>query len=204
MKKDNNERLSALIDGENCDDTNVLEKLIINDDMKNTWQRYHLIGDCLRGNLPDKIHSNYLKDLSKLLHNEPTLLSPKKNKLFNREPLIGFAIAASVATLAILNIQNENNVPFQTTTESVVMDEKIIVSHETQKSKEGKREKVFLEIVTDTKSYPAIYYMYLNNQDKWMLYNTIGIFHSHTVNEFNSISITFTARVSRTKFTKLF
>lgn len=52
-------------------------------------------------------------------------------------------------------------------------DEEIIVSHKTQKSKEGKREKVFLEIVTDTKSYPAIYYMYLNNQEKWMLYNII-------------------------------
>ena len=128
MKKDNNERLSALIDGENSDDKNVLEKLIINDDMKNTWHRYHLMGDCLRGNLPDKIHNNYLKDLNKLLHNEPSLLSPKKNKLFNREPLIGFAIAASVAALAILNIQYRNDIPSQTTMESVVMDEKIIDS----------------------------------------------------------------------------
>ena len=128
MKKDNNEHLSALIDGENCDDKNVLEKLIIDDNMKSTWQRYHLIGDCLRGNLPEKIHNNYLKDLNKLLHNEPTLLSPKKNKLFSREPLIGFAIAASVATLAILNIQHRNDISSQTITESVVMDEKIIDS----------------------------------------------------------------------------
>ena len=128
MKKNNNEHLSALIDGENCDDKDVLEKLIIDDSMKSTWQRYHLIGDCLRGNLPEKIHNNYLKDLNKLLHNEPTLLSPKKNKLFGREPLIGFAIAASVATLAVLNIQYRNNMPSQTTTESVVMDEKIIDS----------------------------------------------------------------------------
>jgi sigma-E factor negative regulatory protein RseA len=128
MKKNNNEHLSALIDGENYDDKDVLEKLIIDDSMKSTWQRYHLIGDCLRGNLPEKIHNNYLKDLNKLLHNEPALLSPKKNKLFGREPLIGFAIAASVATLAVLNIQHRNNMSSKTTTESVVMDEKIIDS----------------------------------------------------------------------------
>ena len=128
MKKDKNEHLSALIDGENCDDKDVLEKLIIDDSMKSTWQRYHLIGDCLRGNLPEKIHNNYLKDLNKLLHNEPTLLSPKKNKLFSREPLIGFAIAASVATLAILNTQYRDDISSQTITESVVMDEKIINS----------------------------------------------------------------------------
>ena len=36
MKKDNNEHLSVLIDGENCDDKNVLEKLIIDDNMKST------------------------------------------------------------------------------------------------------------------------------------------------------------------------
>ena len=128
MKKNNNEHLSALIDGENCDDKDVLEKLITDDSMKSTWQRYHLIGDCLRGNLPEKIHNNYLKDLNKVLDNEPTLLSPKKNKLFSREPLIGFAIAASVATLAILNIQHRNDMPSQTISESVVMDEKIIDS----------------------------------------------------------------------------
>ena len=128
MKTNNNEHLSALIDGENCDDKDVLEKLIIDDSMKSTWQRYHLISDCLRGNLPEKIHNNYLKNLNKLLHNEPTLLSPKKNKLFSREPLIGFAIAASVATLAVLNIQHRNDIPSQTTTESVVMNEIIIDS----------------------------------------------------------------------------
>ena len=128
MKKDNNEHLSALIDGEDCDDKDVLEKLVSDDSMKSTWQRYHLIGDCLRGNLPEKIHNNYLKDLNKLLYNEPTLLLPKRHKLFSREPLIGFAIAASVATLAVLNIQNRNDMPSQVTTKSVVMDEKIIDS----------------------------------------------------------------------------
>ena len=69
-------------------------------------------------------------------------------------------------------------------------DEKIIVSHETQKSKEGKREKVFLEIVTDTKNYPAIYYMYLNGQGEWMLYNIVidGVNLSLTFRkQFNSL-----------------
>tara|TARA_B100000029_G_scaffold148006_1_gene143177 strand:- start:70 stop:675 length:606 start_codon:yes stop_codon:yes gene_type:complete len=52
-------------------------------------------------------------------------------------------------------------------------DERIIVSHETKKSSKGNREKVFLQIFTSTKVYPATYDMYLNNEGQWKLINIV-------------------------------
>ena len=43
MKKNSNENLSALVDGEHCSDKGLLKDLIKNENMKSTWKRYHLI-----------------------------------------------------------------------------------------------------------------------------------------------------------------
>ena len=52
-------------------------------------------------------------------------------------------------------------------------DERIIVSKETKKSSKANREKVFLQIFTSTKVYPATYDMYLNDQGQWKLINIV-------------------------------
>ena len=52
-------------------------------------------------------------------------------------------------------------------------DERIIVSKETKKSSKGNREKVFLQIFTSTKVYPATYDMYLNDEGQWKLINIV-------------------------------
>ena len=52
-------------------------------------------------------------------------------------------------------------------------DERIIVSKETKKSSKGNREKVFLQIFTSTKVYPATYDMYLNDRGQWKLINIV-------------------------------
>ena len=62
------------------------------------------------------------------MQNEPIIYTPKITKQFKREPIIGFAIAASVAAIAILGIQNKNNIVPNIETNTVAMDEKIIDS----------------------------------------------------------------------------
>ena len=128
MQKDNNEILSTLVDGEHGKNKNILEDLAHNDIMKGTWRRYHLIRDCLRGNLSEKIHNNFISKLNLHLKNEPTIISNTKTKQFKLEPIIGFAIAASVAAVAILVIQNKNNISPIEIKDNIVMDEKIIDS----------------------------------------------------------------------------
>ena len=111
MSEYNNEELSALIDGEyegNSD--KVFDHLIHDQEMKDTWSRYHLIGDCLREQLPEKISNQVSTTVGNSLRNEPTVLAPQKSKQFNLKPLAGFAIAASVAMAAVFSVQNSNEV----------------------------------------------------------------------------------------------
>lgn len=103
----NKEQLSALIDGEHEND-HVLDKLIHDEELKQTWSRYHLIGDCLRDNMPDYISKQISHNVNQALKDEPTVLAPTK-KQFNFKPLAGFAIAASVAMVAVLTIQSGND-----------------------------------------------------------------------------------------------
>jgi sigma-E factor negative regulatory protein RseA len=104
MNESSNEQLSALIDGEH-DNSTVLNNLINDEDMRGAWQRYHLIGDCLRGHLPDTLNSDISTKVSKELREEPTVLAPQTSKRFNLKPIAGFAIAASVALVAVFTIQ---------------------------------------------------------------------------------------------------
>ncbi len=117
MSEYNNEELSALIDGEyEGNNDKAIDELIHNQDMKDTWSRYHLIGDCLREHLPEKISNQVSTHVSNTLRNEPTVLAPQKTKQFNLKPLAGFAIAASVAMAAVFSVQNSNDVNSVSTT----------------------------------------------------------------------------------------
>jgi sigma-E factor negative regulatory protein RseA len=111
MSEIDNEQLSALVDDELYNDhTNTLDKLINDQGMKDTWSRYHLIGDCLRGHLPEEITSQVSTQVSKTLHDEPTILAPQTTKRFNIKHMAGFAIAASVAMLAVFSVQRSNDI----------------------------------------------------------------------------------------------
>jgi sigma-E factor negative regulatory protein RseA len=108
MSESNKEQLSALIDGEHNDE-HMLKKLIHDDEMKETWSRYHLIGDCLRDNLPNNISNQVSINVNQTLQNEVTVLAPSK-KRFNIKPIAGFAIAASVAMVAVFSIKSGNDI----------------------------------------------------------------------------------------------
>lgn len=117
MSEYNNEQLSALIDGEyDGNNHKAFDDLIHDQEMKNTWSRYHLIGDCLRENLPEKISNQVSTEVNNALRDEPTILAPQKTKQLNFKPLAGLAIAASVAMIAVLSVQHGNQTnPVSTT-----------------------------------------------------------------------------------------
>jgi sigma-E factor negative regulatory protein RseA len=109
MSENNNEQLSALIDGEYGGNSDkVVDALIDSQEMKDTWSRYHLISDCLREHLPEKISNQVSTHVSNALRDEPTVLAPQKAKQFNLKPLAGLAIAASVAMIAVFGVQRSN------------------------------------------------------------------------------------------------
>ena len=110
MSEYNKEQLSSLIDGEyEGNNDKAFDNLMDNQEMIKTWSRYHLIGDCLREHLPERISSQVFTQVTNALINEPTVFAPKKVKKINLNPFMGFAVAASVAIVALFSIQDSNN-----------------------------------------------------------------------------------------------
>jgi sigma-E factor negative regulatory protein RseA len=101
------EALSALMDGESFDsDFASLQGWTGDEGLRKTWGRYHVIADCIRGTLPRHIDPALSDRIAMALRNEPTILAP--DAVIARpwlKPLAGMAIAASVATLAVVGIQ---------------------------------------------------------------------------------------------------
>ena len=116
MNEQKREQLSALVDDELTQEaTFVIENLLEDNEAKETWARYHLIGDSLRGHLPGHI-GDISSGVSQALASEPTILAPAKKSASRKssdliKPVMGFAIAASVAAVAIFNVQQARQIP---------------------------------------------------------------------------------------------
>ncbi|BBT94105.1 anti-sigma-E factor RseA [Aeromonas veronii] len=122
----NKEQISALMDGD-LSDAEVLNELEMDSDLQDTWGRYHLIGDAMRGDLPVNLQLDLSDSIMAALEDEPTILAPKPIEtapvlqpavapvktdanvvpLFRRvgQQLGQYAIAASVAAAVIFGVQ---------------------------------------------------------------------------------------------------
>lgn len=101
-----NEQISAFVDGELPDaERELLQKrLAADDELRSTWQRYHLIRDAIREDLPEFINKGndmtYMQDDSDV---SSVRSSVSLSQRFIR-PLAGMAIAASVAVIAVVGV----------------------------------------------------------------------------------------------------
>ena len=110
MSEERKEYISAMVDGElDNNSESTVDNLLQSPALKGCWARYHLISDCLNKNIPESIDSGLADRISASIQNEPTVLAPRaiSNRAYLK-PVAGFAIAASVATMAILGIQQNN------------------------------------------------------------------------------------------------
>ena len=116
----NKEQISALMDGDLID-AEVLNELEMDSDLQDTWGRYHLIGDAMRGDLPVNLQLDLSDSIMLALEDEPTILAPKPAqpaapqvqpagkvipfvRRFGQQ--VGqYAIAASVAAAVIFGVQ---------------------------------------------------------------------------------------------------
>jgi len=106
--KDLRQRISLLLDAEldGRDNPVLLDKLERDEELKATWQRYHLIGQVMRspgGMLAD---ADFAARVSALIQDEPTVMAPRWNALraesTTRRKVVTFALAASLASVAVL------------------------------------------------------------------------------------------------------
>ena len=116
MNEQKREQLSALVDDELSHETSsAINTLLEDNEAKETWSRYHLIGDSMRGHLPERIE-DIADNVSQAIASQPTILAPQKESPTRKspglmKPVMGFAIAASVAAVAIFNVQQSNQSP---------------------------------------------------------------------------------------------
>lgn len=102
------ERISSLVDGELDDQLEIdscLDHLVTNKEASHCWERYHLIADTLKRNLPRVIDRQLASRVMAELENEPTVLAPPRMASSLGKRVAGLAVAASVATVAVLGVQ---------------------------------------------------------------------------------------------------
>ena len=108
------EQISALVDDEIHDTElkTVITELTKNKASAECWQRYNLISDALRNNLPDAVEPDLARRVQLALENEPTVLAPQRMRIPAKmlpalKQVGGMAVAASVAVVMVVSLQND-------------------------------------------------------------------------------------------------
>ncbi len=114
MSESKFETVSSLVD--NYQQPNdVFDELLKDEKLSDTWDRYHLIGDVMREDVPEAINFDLSTQISDAIAQEVTILAPAKKATFSEnvkakvvqfsKPFGQLAIAASAAGLMVLGVQ---------------------------------------------------------------------------------------------------
>lgn len=104
MSNNRDEKLSAFMDDEFHPE--VLDTLKQDEEARGRWTRYHLIRDMLSGHAEAIPSSDFAGRVSAALRDEPTILRPARKAVGHTlKQVAGMAIAATVATVAVLTVQ---------------------------------------------------------------------------------------------------
>lgn len=121
----NDEKLSALVDNEvgEWELRTVVQSLNHDQELQAGWRNYHLIGDAMRGTLPDHVCPDLTDRISHALENEPHHFNPQiaaasvaSNTAGKTRATVGFALAASISAVAVvgvMGIDQDNGMPGQ-------------------------------------------------------------------------------------------
>lgn len=112
------EKISALLDGElsEFEFRSVLKDLEADESRRKRLERYQLTSDALQRNLPPAIDPQFSSRIMQALDNEPAILAPRTTPVLESETVnnpwkrrfAGFAVAASVAMMAVFGVQTMN------------------------------------------------------------------------------------------------
>lgn len=119
MSESKFETISSVVDNYRVPDQaseQAIDEMLKDEDLANTWQNYHLIGDVMRNEIPQTLQLDLSSQIASAIAEEPTVLAP--NKLNSNvsgglkakviqliKPVGQLAIAASAAGLMIIGVQ---------------------------------------------------------------------------------------------------
>ncbi len=131
---DLHELVSASVDGEldPHEHRRLLSRLAEDGALKHRFERYHLIGEALRGDLPEAVPKGLADRVREVLSQEPTVCAPPAREpgsppretgavASRLRPLVGLALAAAFAavTFVVLNAPDEVGPPVTVATAPV-------------------------------------------------------------------------------------
>ena len=101
-----NERLSAFVDGELEDPARdgIVDALYEDPELRRTWERFHLIGDAMRGTGPVPGADAIARDVGATLAGESVVRLKPRARRSRLHPLAGLGIAAAIAGIAVLGL----------------------------------------------------------------------------------------------------
>lgn len=107
MSEQKFEKLSAIMDGESDVDDKLIHVIDTDEELRARWQRYHLIRDAMTNHLPEQGTLDISASVAEVLKDEPTVLSHMRKRLSRKimKQAAGLAVAASVATVAVMSVQ---------------------------------------------------------------------------------------------------
>ncbi len=113
MSENVSEQLSALMDGEldEVGSVRLLDRMTRDPGLKTRWERYHLISDVLSNNLQPVADSDLTGRIHRAVNGEPVPLRPAWNRTALFKAAAGFALAASVAVVAVLGFRSFTGQP---------------------------------------------------------------------------------------------
>ncbi len=111
MNEKISEQLSAMFDEELDDQEQelLLHRLKQDPELQSSWSRYQLISDAMDHRLDTAAHPHMLQAIHDQIEQEPAITATSSSSsagLRVFKPVAGLAIAASVAAMAIIGLQN--------------------------------------------------------------------------------------------------
>jgi len=117
MSENKFETVSSVVDNYQATDE-LFEELLNDSHLSATWQRYHLMGDVMRGETAAVIDLDISSQIAAAIADEPTILAPRAgNTLAGKvkakvvqfaKPFGQMAIAASAAGLMVMGVQQNS------------------------------------------------------------------------------------------------
>ena len=106
------EQLSAVMDDEQSLDDQLLSRLENDADTSAAWQRYHLIRTVMQDGHAGQVGDDMIARVHAQLADEPVVLAPRHRRHHQKpawvRQVVGMAIAAGVAVVAVLAVQPED------------------------------------------------------------------------------------------------
>ncbi|MDP8983980.1 MAG: sigma-E factor negative regulatory protein [Pseudomonadota bacterium] len=116
MSEQIREQVSAFLDGElPGSETELLLKRLMRDaDLRESFGRYALVGECLRGAAPTHLSQGFAVRINRAIDGEPPAASPQPARARSARwwrPFASVAVAAGVAAVAVVALQQRAVAP---------------------------------------------------------------------------------------------